>query len=52
MIAILVSVIFIFIFNMAMASSNVSRRRFGWATAYALSAIWAALYFAALVGAA
>jgi hypothetical protein len=30
-----------FLFNQAMAGISVSRRRYGWATAYALAAIWA-----------
>lgn len=30
----------LFLGNTAMASRNVSKRRFGWATGYALSAVW------------
>lgn len=30
----------LFAMNAALASRNVSQRRYGWATAYALTALW------------
>ena len=33
----------LFLWNTAFASVNVSKRRYGWATGYALSAVWSAL---------
>lgn len=33
----------LFLWNAGLASYNVSKRRYGWATGYALSAIWSSL---------
>jgi uncharacterized membrane protein YecN with MAPEG domain len=40
-----------FLVNQVLCALSVSRRRFGWATAYGLSALWCAICFGVEYGA-